>query len=181
MPFCHGRRIVPEGAQIVSYRRLASNMACGLSCGVTGLAARLGAGLGVGLVAGLIALPSGAAAQSAEGTIGIELNSASDQGGACRLTYVITNGTTTDLTQASWEVAIHDAGGVVTQLWVLDFGSLPQGRTRVTQFDLADQPCAKLSRISVNDAVDCQSAEGAVTVCREKQSLSSRVEAIAFN
>lgn len=143
-----------------------------------------GLGLSCGLVtalAGLIALPSGAAAQSADGTIGIELNSASDQGGACRLTYVITNGTTTDLTQASWEVAVHDAGGVVTQLWILDFGSLPQTRTRVVQFDLADQACSRLSRISVNDAVDCQSAEGAVTVCRERQSLSSRVEAIAFN
>jgi hypothetical protein len=169
MPFCHGRRIVLEGAQIVSYRRLVSNLAFGLSCGLTTV------------MAGLVALPTRAAAQSADGTIGIELNSASDQGGACRLTYVITNGTTTDLTQASWEVAVHDDGGTVTQLWVLDFGSLPPTRTRVVQFDLADQPCAKLSRISVNDAVDCQSAEEAVAVCREKQSLSSRVEAIAFN
>lgn len=134
-----------------------------------------------GIVAGLIALPSGAAAQSADGTIGIELNSASDQEGTCRLTYVVTNGTTTDLTQASWEVAVHDAGGTVTQLWVLDFGSLPQGRTRVVQFDLADQPCSGLSRISVNDAVDCQSAEGAVEICRTRQDLRSRVEAIAFN
>jgi hypothetical protein len=169
VPFRHGHRIVPEGAQIVSYRRLASNMASGLSCGLaTALAV-------------LIALPSQVAAQSADGAIGIELNSASDIEGTCRLTYVITNGTTTDLAQASWEVAVHDAGGVVTQLWVLDFGSLPQGRTRVVQFDMADQRCNTLSRISVNDAVDCQSAEGAVAVCREKQSLSSRVEDIAFN
>ena len=156
---------MPEGVQIVSYRCLALNMAFGLA----------------GVMAGLIALPPGAAAQTADGAIAIELNSASDQEGTCRLTYVITNGTTTDLTQASWEVAVHDAGGVVTQLWVLDFGSLPQGRTRVVQFDLADQRCTTLSRISVNDAVDCQSAEGAVAVCREKQSLSSRVEPIAFN
>jgi hypothetical protein len=165
MPLRHGRRIMPEGVQIVSYRRLALNMAFGLSCGL----------------AGLSALSSGAAAQEAAEAIGIELNSASDQEGTCRLTYVVTNGTTTDLTQASWEVAVHDKDGTVTQLWVLDFGALPQGRTRVVQFDLADQPCEGLSRISVNDAVDCQSAEGALEICRERQSLSSRVEAIAFN
>lgn len=165
MPFRHGRRIMPEGVPIVSYRCRALNLAFGLSCGL----------------AGLVALPSGAAAQSAEGAIAIELNSASDQEGTCRLTYVVTNGTTTDLTQASWEVAIHDAEGTVTQIWVLDFGSLPQGRTRVVQFDLADQPCEKLSRISVNDAVDCQSADGSLDICREKQSLFSRVKTIAFN
>jgi hypothetical protein len=126
-------------------------------------------------------LATGAAAQTADGPITIELNAAADIEGTCRLTYVVTNGTTTDLTQAAWEVAIHDAGGTVTQLWVLDFGSLPQGRTRVVQFDLADQPCQGLSRISVNDAVDCQSAEGALEICREKQTLTSRVDAIAFN
>jgi hypothetical protein len=156
---------MPEGVQIVTYRCLALTMAFGLSCGL----------------AGITALPRTAAAQTADGVIGIELNSASDQEGTCRLTYVVTNGTTTDLTRASWEVAVHDKGGTVTQLWVLDFGSLPQGRTRVVQFDLADQGCDTLSRISVNDAVDCTSAEGAVEICRERQGLSSRVEAIAFN
>ena len=69
----------------------------------------------------------------------------------------------------------------MTQLWVLDFGSLPQGRTRVMQFDLADQPCEGLSRISVNDAVDCQSAEGSLEICRQKQAPTSRAEGIAFN
>jgi hypothetical protein len=144
-------------------------MAFGLSCGLATV------------LAGITTLPTIAAAQTADGAITIELNSASDQEGTCRLTYVVTNGTTTDLTQASWEVAVHDAGGTVTQLWILDFGSLPQTRTRVVQFDLADQGCATVSRISVNDAVDCQAAEGAVAICGEKQSLSSRVEAIAFN
>lgn len=137
-------------------------------------------GLALGL-AGLPVLAPGASAQTADGALGIELNSASDQEGTCRLTYVVTNGTTTDLTQASWEVAVHDAGGIVTRLWVLDFGSLPQGRTRVVQFDLADQPCEGLSRISVNDVADCQSAAGAQEICGQAQSLSSRVEAIAFN
>lgn len=138
-------------------------------------------GLACGLAPIMLTLPLMAAAQTADGTITIELNSASDQEGTCRLTYVVTNGTTADLTQASWEVAVHDAGGTVTQLWVLDFGSLPQSRTRVVQFDLTDQPCEQLSRISVNDAVDCQSAAGPLPICRENQSLASRVAAIAFN
>jgi hypothetical protein len=165
VPFRHGHRILPEGVQNVSYSRLALNMAFGLTCGLAGLAVQA----------------PGAAAQSAEGAIGIELNSATDVEGACRLTYVVTNGTATDLTQASWEVAVFDEAGTVTRLWVLDFGSLPQTRTRVVQFDLADQPCEKVSRISVNDAVDCVSAEGPQPVCRDRQSLSSKVGAIAFN
>lgn len=140
-------------------------MAFGLTCGL----------------AGLLAAAPNAAAQTADGLIGIELNSASDQEGTCRLTYVVTNGTTTDLMQASWEVAVFDDTGTVTRLWVLDFGALPQNRTRVMQFDLADQPCDKVSRISVNDAVDCVGAEGPIGLCREKQGLSSKVGAIAFN
>jgi hypothetical protein len=161
---------MPEGVQIMSHGimpqgRLARNAAFGLSCALAALAA----------------LPPGAAAEEAAGAIGIELNSASDQEGTCRLTYVVTNGTTTDLTQASWEVAVFDGAGAVNRLWVLEFGELPQGRTRVVQFDLADQPCEGVSRISVNDAVDCQSAGGALDLCDRTRSLSSRVGAIAFN
>jgi hypothetical protein len=140
-------------------------MALGLTCGL----------------AGLMAAAPKVAAQTADGLIGIELNSASDEEGTCRLTYVVTNGTTTGLTQASWEVAVFDDTGTVTRLWVLDFGSLPQSRTRVVQFDLADQPCEKVSRISVNDAVDCVGADGPLDLCRAKQGLSSKVKAIAFN
>jgi hypothetical protein len=165
MPFRHGHRIMPEGVQNVSYSRLALNMAFGLTCGLAGLAAQAPAAL----------------AQTAEGAIGIELNAAADVEGACRLTYVVTNGSTTDLTQASWEVAVFDDAGTVTRLWVLDFGALPQTRTRVVQFDLADQPCDKVSRISVNAAVDCTSAAGPQAICTEKQSLSSKVGTIAFN
>ena len=83
------------------------------------------------------------AAFAQTGNIELELNTAADADGGCRLTYVATN--------------------------------------RVVQFDLPNQSCADLSRISVNGPVECTSSAGEETVCRDSQILSSRVRTIQFN
>jgi hypothetical protein len=115
------------------------------------------------------------------GNIELELNTAAEVDGVCRLTYVATNATSVGLEKAAYEVAVFDIDGIVQRLVVLEFGWLPSGKTRVVQFDLPDQKCTAISRISVNSAVECASAEGAQTVCRDSQLLSSRVPSIQFN
>lgn len=134
----------------------------------------------MGAVAALGLAPAPVAAQSG-GTIEIELNRAEDVGGTCRLTYVATNATPTGLEAMSYEVAVFDTEGVMRQLLVLDFGRLPSGKTRVVQFDLADQPCAGISRILVNTAVDCIGPQGPRDTCRDNALLSTRVRTIQFN
>lgn len=115
------------------------------------------------------------------GTIELELNTANDAESGCRLTYVATNNTSIALEKSSYEVAVYNNDGIVQRLLVLEFGWLPVGKTRVVQFDLPDQTCSDISRISVNGPVECSSAEGEQTVCRDNQILSSRVRTIQFN
>jgi len=115
------------------------------------------------------------------GNIELELNTALAVDGGCRLTYVATNATPVSLEKTSYEVAVYDAEGIVRRLLVLEFGWLPSGKTRVVQFDLPQQDCAQISRISVNGPVECTAAEGEQTLCRDRQLLSSRVPSIQFN
>lgn len=115
------------------------------------------------------------------GNIELELNTANDEGQGCRLTYVATNNTSIPLEKSSYEVAVYNAEGIVQRLLVLEFGWLPVGKTRVVQFDLPEQECATISRISVNGPVECASEQGAQDVCRDNQLLSSRVRTIQFN
>lgn len=115
------------------------------------------------------------------GNIELELNTAKDEGQGCRLTYVATNNTSVALEKSSYEVAVYNTEGIVQRLLVLEFGWLPVGKTRVVQFDLPEQGCASISRISVNGPVECTSDQGEQDVCRDNQLLSSRVRTIQFN
>ncbi len=115
------------------------------------------------------------------GNIELELNTANDEGAGCRLTYVATNNTSVALQKSSYEVAVYNTEGIVQRLLVLEFGWLPVGKTRVVQFDLPEQGCASISRISVNGPVECASEAGEQDVCRDNQLLSSRVRTIQFN
>ncbi|MFN3971751.1 MAG: hypothetical protein ACK4GO_06425 [Gemmobacter sp.] len=127
----------------------------------------------------IVASAFGAAAQT--GNVELELNTAQDINDGCRLTYVATNATQAGLEKVSYEVAVFDLDGLVQRLLVLEFGWLPSGKTRVVQFDLPEQTCASISRISVNGAVECSSAQGEQTVCRDRALLSTRVRTIQFN
>ncbi|WP_236019494.1 hypothetical protein [Fuscibacter oryzae] len=125
------------------------------------------------------ALAAGSAlAQS--GNFEIELNSAADVEGACRLTFVATNNTNTALTEAAYEVAAFDAAGVVSQLLVLEFGALPTAKTRVVQFDLPGTKCAAISRLLVNGQNTCQAADGPKDICLKSLSASSRISTMPF-
>ncbi|MBL4929594.1 hypothetical protein JI744_15925 [Tabrizicola sp. KVB23] len=114
------------------------------------------------------------------GNFEIELNSAADVEGACRLTFVATNNTNTALTEAAYEVAAFDAAGVVSQLLVLEFGALPTAKTRVVQFDLPGTKCAAISRLLVNGQNTCQAADGPKDICLKSLSASSRISTMPF-
>lgn len=120
------------------------------------------------------------AALAQSGNFEIELNSAADVDGACRLTFVATNNTGTALTQAAYEVAAFDAAGVVSQLLVLEFGELPSAKTRVVQFDLPGAKCEGISRLLVNGQDTCQAADGPKDICVKALSASSRIASMPF-
>lgn len=118
------------------------------------------------LSAAAVALSTVAAPVAAQDSpeFSLELNNAADTGaGGCRLTYVATNRTGVDLSQAAYEVAVFNGSGIVSRILVLAFGALPEGKTRIVQFDISDQPCADTSRIVVNDMAECTLAEDGAT------------------
>lgn len=103
----------------------------------------------------------------------LELNSAADTAtGDCRLTYVATNRTAQSLSEASYEVAVFDANGIVTRILVLAFGALPEGKTRIVQFDIAGQSCKNTSRIVVNAVAACGTDDPAI--CLDALTTASR-------
>ncbi|MBP0616740.1 hypothetical protein [Jiella mangrovi] len=108
------------------------------------------------------------------GGLGLELNNAVDETGLCRLSYVAVNGTGEPLEKVSYDVVVFDGEGRVSSFLVLQFGQLPEGKTKVVQFDLADQPCSGISRILVNDVSECETAAGSATICMDALQPTSR-------
>lgn len=100
-------------------------------------------------------------AQDAEPTFALDLNTAADtEQGGCRLTYVASNNTGQALSAVSYQVGVFDGQGIVTDLLVLEFGELIEGKTKIVQFDLGGRACADISRITVNEVAQCALADG---------------------
>lgn len=125
-------------------------------------------------------LPMSAPLFAQSGSVELELNTAADLEGNCRLTFVVTNASSADLEQTSYEMAIMAADGAVSRLLVLGFGAMPAGKTRVVQFDVPQTQCGGISRIIANGAVECASGGQPATLC-DRPYLSSRVPSIQFN
>ena len=128
----------------------------------------------VGALALAHAVAGTSMATAQTGNFVLELNNAAEVEDSCRLTYVATNNTGVGLTKTSYEVAIFDAEGRVSNLLVLEFGQLPIAKTKVVQFDLKGQPCADISRIVVNNLSECESADGTHDFCLSALLTSSR-------
>lgn len=106
----------------------------------------------------------------------LELNNARDVSGGCRLVYIALNGTEVALDKTSYEVVVFDGDGRVSQFLILEFGQLPVGKTKVVQFDLAEQPCGTISRLLINDVAECTSDGQPVTICMDALETRTRTE-----
>lgn len=121
---------------------------------------------------GILALANPAFAQS--GNFALELNTATDIGDGCQLTYVATNNTGIALIETAYQVALFDENSLVSGTLVLEFGALPVGKTKVVQFNLAGKKCATISRILINDVSACKSADGDHDFCMSGLITNSR-------
>ena len=131
-------------------------------------------GLKQGIAALACLLAAGLSANAQDKVFGIELNDAADVNGNCRLTYVANNGTGTVLQKTSYDIFTFDSDGKVLQSLVFQFGSFPSGKTKVVQFDLAGQPCAKISRLLINDISECSVDGNASTICLDALRTTTR-------
>jgi len=131
-----------------------------------------------GLCAALL-LTSPVVAQEAKPSLLLELNGAQPSDKGCRLTFVVVNNLGSELSRAAFEVALFNDQGVVDRLTVLDFKELPAGKTKVTRFELAGTDCAKVSRVLVNSATECQGQGIEPTACMRQLTTASKAS-IAF-
>ena len=117
-------------------------------------------------------------ADSATGSIQLELNNAQDVDGACRISYLASNKTKQAFDRIAYDFVVFDAKEMVSRLLVLDFGQLPIGKTKVVQFDLSDQGCSSISRLLINDVSECSIAGGSSQLCIEGLKTSTRTSIV---
>ena len=98
-------------------------------------------------------------------SLALELNAIEPGDGGCRFTFVIANQLGAALDKAAFEIVLFDKAGMVDRLVTLDFKALPQGKTKVRQFDLPGVDCAGVGRVLVNDATQCEGAGVDATAC----------------
>jgi len=118
---------------------------------------------------------SAAVAQPAE-TISIQLNTAETVGESCRLTFVIRNGLGRSVEALGLDLVMFDKSEGVSGYAAIDFGTLPAGKTRVRQYDVAKGDCAGISRVLLNEVRACELQDGAAQDCLSLLQITSRSE-----
>ncbi|WP_299897333.1 hypothetical protein [uncultured Ruegeria sp.] len=106
----------------------------------------------------------------------VELNSAEDVAGACRLTFLVKNETGQQIDGAVFKTVIFDTEGGVLNLSLFDFRDLPASRPRVRQFDLPNRTCDAVGQALINGASSCVVDGSESDICDSTLTLSSRVE-----
>lgn len=107
-------------------------------------------------------------------SLSLELNGLDATEAGCRFTFVIANGLGAPLDNAGFEIVLFDKAGLVSRLVTLDFKELPDGKTKVRQFDLPGVDCAGLGRVLVNDATECSGAGIDAGACISKLKASTK-------
>jgi hypothetical protein len=132
------------------------------------------------LMAALCATPTLAQdAQPAPG-LALELNALTPSETGCRVTFLATNRLGTELTRSAFEIALFGAGGGIERLVSLDFKAMPEGKTRVLQFDIGELGCDQVSRVLINDVVACEGTGLDPKVCLGGLSTVSRLAGVEF-
>lgn len=91
-----------------------------------------------------------------ETALSISLNALDTTQNGCKLTFVIENDMPETIDSLRAEVALFDPDGVIDRLTMLDFMSLPAGKTRVRQFELPGEGCDQIGGLLLNDIKTCE-------------------------
>ncbi|GAW34141.1 hypothetical protein RA2_01186 [Roseovarius sp. A-2] len=129
------------------------------------------------LAGAALGLATPAAAQEpddATATLAISLNSVSaTRTGGCRLSFVIRNDLGADIESLVAEAVLFDGAGRVATMTLFDFGTLPEARPRVRQFDLAGRGCDGIGEVLVNGIGTCDGDGLTPAACLTGLRLSS--------
>lgn len=108
----------------------------------------------------------------------VELNALQPSERGCRFTFVVTNRLGGELASAAFELVLFDKAGMVSRITIVDFKDLPEGKTKVRQFDFSGIDCNNLGRILVNDATECAGTGVEPKACIRHLQTETRTEAV---
>mgnify|MGYP000173853237 FL=1 len=128
-------------------------------------------------VLALAAGPAYAQDEAPAPSLSLELNALQQQNDACRIVFLAENRLGADLSALSFETVLINTDGIVDRLTLFDFQSLPEGRTRVRQFDLDNPRCDSIGRILINGVAACDGEGLAGPECIDRLTLASRTKA----
>ena len=132
------------------------------------------------VTAALLASPALAQDAGPARSLALELNALTPSETGCRVTFLATNALGTELVRSAFEIALFGDGGGIERLVSLEFKAMPEGKTRVLQFDIAEVGCDKVSRILINDIVACEGEGLDPKVCYDALKTGSRLTGVEF-
>lgn len=110
----------------------------------------------------------------AANSVRVELNKLEPQDGACRAYLVFENQTEQSFSGLTLDLVMFDNEGVIAKRLAVNAAPLPASKTSVKLFDIEGLACTDIGKILINDALDCQDANGEVSDCVALIEPSSR-------
>jgi hypothetical protein len=113
---------------------------------------------------------------AAEAELLIELNKLEDTEQGCRSLFLFDNATGHELNRFRVDLILFDQEGVYARQLLLDMAPLSEDKKILTSFLLAEQPCASIGSILVNDLPLCEDGAGAELDCVPLLEVGSRTD-----
>lgn len=114
--------------------------------------------------------------QDASPNLIVDLNALQETDRGCRFTFVVTNNLGGELTSAAFELVLFDKAGMVSRITIVDFKDLPEGKTKVRQFNFSGIKCDSLGRILINDTTECAGTGIDAKACISHLKTETRTE-----
>jgi hypothetical protein len=113
---------------------------------------------------------------AADGQLTIELNKLQDTDEGCRSLFVFDNATGHELHRFQVDLILFDREGVYAKQLLLDMAPLYEDKKVLASFLLADEPCASIGSILVNDVPWCENGAGAKVDCVPLLEVGTRTD-----
>ncbi len=114
----------------------------------------------VALAASLIVLIAGGQAHSQNSGLQIELNKLERRETSCRAYLVFANRTESEFSSLKLDLVVFDPDGIVAERVAIEAAPLAAGKITLKVFDIDGLPCERISKILLNEVLNCGDSHG---------------------
>jgi hypothetical protein len=118
-----------------------------------------------------------AAAPAKSMPLSLELNAVTQAEKTCRLSFRISNDMKAPVEDMALELVLFDWNGATERFVVVRTGPIPEGRSRVRQYDMPDLDCTLLGSVLLNDISECNGPGLNPGVCLDQVAVASKAAA----